>query len=272
MKLVTGLAYGFLLALLVSGNASAWFIFIPGSAIQRALETDPDSITVSFGDRALGKCAGLHVNQAQKFSTNQSSFPAGAEDSSPRPESAETVFHANMADVAAEKAFEKDKVRDLARAYSTRWGRVAGADLNANRAYGADLARNCIQNDIPIRIADYPAWQTRQDEKKLRQMDEERRRAEEMQQRLRVEEEARRASLVRKETPPPDTPAIQTLPPSKNVDFTAEARKAARILSCATEDVRVIGIDGQNILFSADCEAGQTLVLTCDRSGLCLRK
>ena len=408
------LAFCCLLALLVSGNANAWFfIWIPTGAIARALETDPDTITVSLGDRALGKCAGFHVNQVQKFSTRDSPFPDDSSEIIRRPESPGGIFHTNMADMAVEKASEKEKVKHLANTYAVRWSRVASADINANRQYGADLARGCIQNDIPFRIADYAAWQARQDATRG-QIGEEHRRAAETQERLRVEEEARRASSVSKETrpqetnpsavaaagkarvvitseplgglgakaevevngqrvasvgsddpysgeftpgkmvvtveggkaefnaepnkeyllevalvpstggafafglvgamsmgtykitlketrdvnvltrqpeianeippanrqaslgrmetPPPEAQAMQTLRPSKSIDFTAEARKSARILSCVTDDVRVIGIEGQNILFSADCEGGQTLVLTCDPSGLCLRK
>ncbi|OGA44916.1 MAG: hypothetical protein A3F74_25705 [Betaproteobacteria bacterium RIFCSPLOWO2_12_FULL_62_58] len=267
MASLARVAYGFVLALLVSGNANAWFIVIPTGAIARALETDPDTIVVSSADRALGKCAGLHVNQGQKFSTSQSPFP---DDVTTRPESPEAIFHGNMANMAVEKASEKDKVKDLANAYSARWGRVAGADLNANRAYGADLARGCMQNDIPLRTSDYTAWQAKQEETKRRAMEEERIRAEETQKRLRAEEEARQARAAIKASPPPEP--IQVSSPPKNIDYTAEARKSARILGCATEDVRVIGIEVQNILFSAKCETGQSLVLTCDQSGLCLRK
>ena len=409
------LAFCFLLALLVPGNANAWFfIWIPTGAIARALETDPETIMVSAGDRALGKCAGFHVNQVQKFSTRDSPFPDDSREITRRPESPGGIFHTSMADMAVEKASEKDKVKDLANAYAVRWSRVASADINANRQYGADLARGCIQNNIPFRIADYSAWQAQQNEKKRGQVEEERTRAEEAQKRLRAEEEARRASLVRKEArpqetnpsalaapgkarvvitseplggvgtkaeveindqrvasvgsddpysgeftpgrmvvtvnggkvefnaeankeyllevalvpstggafafglvgamsmgtykitlketrdvdvltvqpeiakeippasrqaslgrmeaPPLGTQAMQTLPPSKSIDFTAEAKKSARILNCITDDVRVIGIDGQNILFAAACEAGQTLLLTCDQAGLCLRK
>ena len=134
----------------ISNNAFAWII-IPIGAIARALETDPDSISVSATDRTLGKCAGLHVNQARKHSTSQSAFPDDIKD---RPESPETVFHSNMANFAVERATDKDKVKDLANAYSVRWARVAGADIHANRAYGADLAKACIQQDIPLRSKD----------------------------------------------------------------------------------------------------------------------
>ena len=258
---------GLLVALVFSTDALAWII-IPIGAIARALETDPDSIGVSAADRALGKCAGLHVNQARKASTSQSAFPD--DDPGSRPESPESIFHSNMANVVVEKSSEKDKVKDLANAYSVRWGRVAGADLNANRAYGADLARGCMQNDIPLRSSDYPAWQARQAEKKRGQIEEDRTRAEETQKRLRSEEKATRDSAAIKAVPPRE--AIQVSSPPKNIDYTAEARKSARILGCVTEDVRVIGIEVQNILFSAKCETGQVLVLTCDQSGLCLRK
>jgi hypothetical protein len=72
--------------------------------------------------------------------------------------------------------------------------------------------------------------------------------------------------------PASDTTVTQHTSTTPKIDFTAEARKSARILGCGTQDVRVIGIDGQNILFSANCDTARTLVLTCDQSGLCLQK
>jgi hypothetical protein len=255
-----------LVTFVLSNDALAWII-IPIGAIARAFETDPDSIVVSAMDRALGKCAGLHVNQARKLSTSQSAFP---DDATTRPDSPQTIFHSNMAEVAVEKASDKNKVKDLANAYSARWARVAGADVSANRAYGADLARGCMQNDIPLRSTDYSAWQARQNDKKSRLIEEERMRDEETQKRLKAEMNARRTGAETNVTPP--TQAVQVSSGPKNIDFTAEARKSARILGCTTDDVRVIGIEVQNILFTAMCESGQPLVLTCDQSGLCLRK
>ena len=157
-------------ALGLSDPASAWFLFIPFGAIQRGLETDPDSIVVSSNDRLLGKCGGYHVNQAQNYSTGNSAFPsdAGASPAFEPPESAESAFHKKMAEMAVTKAKDKELTANLARAYSTRWGRVAAADMNANRAYGADLARGCVQNDAPFRLTDYATWQTRQQEQPRR--------------------------------------------------------------------------------------------------------
>ena len=67
------------------------------------------------------------------------------------------------------------------------------------------------------------------------------------------------------------TPPLQTVS-TGGVDYMAEARKSARILGCVTQDVRVVGVEGQNILFAASCEMGQSLGLTCDQSGLCLKR
>lgn len=145
-------------------TASAWFIWIPTGAIARAFEKDPDSIEASPSDRLLGKCGGFHVNQGKGSSNYNSALqdaPGG-----PPPETRESTFHIAMAELAGQKAHNKGAVRDLAHAYSTRWSRVAGADMNANRAYGTDLARACIASDIPFRLADYSAWQARQEAKK----------------------------------------------------------------------------------------------------------
>jgi hypothetical protein len=241
----------------------------------RALETDPDSIAVSSGDRALGKCAGLHVNQARKLARWEgpsSDAAFGGRNQEQQQQSPEFVFHEKMANVVVEKASEKEKVKDLANAYSTRWGRVAGADLQANRTYGADLARNCIQNDIPVRHTDFSAWQARQDDQKRVKQEGERRQAEEVQKRLRAEEDARRASLVKAAAQAPAASAETSSSAPKSIDFSAEAKKSARILGCNSDDVRVVGVEGRNILFSVTCASGQLLDLTCDQSGLCLRK
>jgi len=113
---------------LFSQSALAWFIWVPTGLIARALETDPDTITVSTDDRALGKCAGLHVNQARKFSAQNQPYgdqPGGAP---PPPESGATKFHQDMAELSVERAADKENVKKLGDAYSTRWSRVASAD------------------------------------------------------------------------------------------------------------------------------------------------
>lgn len=256
-----------ILILLWSASASAWFIIIPTGAIKRAFETDPDSIAVSASDRALGKCAGLHVNQGLKYAAYDGQVPdaTGGTRLQTVQQPPEYTFHEKMANLAIDKASDKAKVKDLADAYSTRWGRVAGADLNANRAYGADLARGCVQNNIPLRHADYVAWQARQEEQKRAKDDEQRRQAEAVQAKTRADEEERQAKLMKAASPASSEKTAA-------VDFVAEARKSARILGCNTDDVRVIGADGSNVLFAAACPNGQAVQLSCDKTGLCLKK
>ena len=58
----------------------------------------------------------------------------------------------------------------------------------------------------------------------------------------------------------------------EEVDFTSEAEKSARIFGCNTSGLRVTGLDGQRILFVAECEGGHRLTLACDQAGLCLKK
>ena len=236
----------------------AWFIFVPFGAIQRAMEIDPDTVTVSASDRALGKCGGFHVNQAQKGST--SAFP----DSPPPPETPLAAFHKKMAEFAVNKTANTENVTKLASAYSARWSRVAGADRNANLAYGADLIKNCIASDIPWRLVDHASWEARLVERERQEAEAVRIRIEETQKQRRVEEEAKRA------------PMVQTGEPADVVagdaDLSAEARKSARILECISNDVRPIGVDGKNALFMASCESGASLVLTCDPAGLCLKR
>lgn len=271
MKTLLGKEFTVLvIALIVHGNANAWFIWIPTGAIARAMETDPDSISVSESDRLLAKCAGYHVNQAKKFSVGQSAIPDSP--GGPQPESKETTFHATMADLAGEKSADKNKVRDLANAYGTRWSRVAGADLNANRAYGTDLVRGCIRNDIPFRLADYPTWQANQDAKKRTQAEDERKRAEVAQSRLRADEDAKRANETAGSVVRTELTIQRNVSQAQSTDYTSEAKKSARILGCPTDDLRVVGTDGQNILFSASCGTQPTLQLTCDPTGLCLKR
>ena len=245
--------------LLYSAPANAWFFFIPGGLIQRALETDPDSIIVNAADRSLGKCAGYHVNQHTKFS-HATQIPTDQPGAPPpsRGDPAIAVFHRDMADLAISKAAEKQKVIDLASAYSTRWGRVASADQNANRAYGTDLVKGCVANDIPYRLADYAVWKERLAEQK--RAEEEKRAAD--QKRVRDEADKKALSVA----------STESAVPASSIDFTSEARKSARILGCSTQEVRVTGTDGKNIFFSATCESGEQLALSCDSSGLCLKR
>lgn len=59
---------------------------------------------------------------------------------------------------------------------------------------------------------------------------------------------------------------------STQVDFDAEANKAARILGCQPAQVKVTGAEGSNIQYKVDCADSRMLNLSCDRSGLCLQK
>ena len=59
---------------------------------------------------------------------------------------------------------------------------------------------------------------------------------------------------------------------SSQVDFNAEANKAARILGCQPTDSKVLGIDGANIQYAIHCDDGKSLNLSCDQSGLCLQQ
>lgn len=259
--------------LFYSPRGFAWFIWIPTGAIAKALEKDPDSIAVSLGDRSIGKCAGYHVNQYKKFAPP---LPFGDEPLSQQNLNAEALFHREIADLAIARASDKQKVIDLAEAYSTRWSRVAGADLNANRAYGADLAQGCIANRLPYRQADYAAWKARQEderraqdeeaqrqaEARRKQLDDERTKAAEAKQRAKDEADARRAAPT----------VAASSPSSPSIDFAAEARKSARILGCIARDLRVAGAEGSNVLFTVSCESGEALNLTCEPTGTCLRR
>ena len=64
----------------------------------------------------------------------------------------------------------------------------------------------------------------------------------------------------------------QSPEPSTQVDFNAEARKAARILGCQPSELKVSGIESGNILYSIVCDGSKAIKLSCDPSGLCLQK
>jgi hypothetical protein len=260
----------FFAGLAISCSSHAWFIWIPTGAIARALETDPDSVPVSNADRLLGKCAGFHINQAQKFAVSTGTYPGDSQVGAAAAQVQQTPqssFHEEMANAAVARAQEQDKVKTLGNAYSVRWGRVAGADRQANLAYGADLARGCQSNGIAVNFAH---WQAQRDEAKRT---EERRRvqAEEDLKRARAEDEAKKA-VITSAPIPVQTSSSASPPSSSGIDFGAEATKSARILGCTATDVKVTGTDGKNILFSAACDSGQPLHLTCDQQGLCLKR
>ena len=77
---------------------------------------------MSFHDRALGKCAGLHVNQGRKYISHRSPSIADPFSSTPsQSQSAESLveaFHKKMIEEAIGRASEKEKVEKLAHAYS----------------------------------------------------------------------------------------------------------------------------------------------------------
>lgn len=98
--------------------------------------------------------------------------------------------------------------------------------------------------------------------------------AEEQAKRIAAEEEARQAKTgVSKKTgtkvPPAKLAAVASL---QQVDFNAEANKAARILGCQPLDAKVIGVEGVNIQYAVACDGSKTLNLSCDPSGLCLQR
>ena len=254
--------------LMSAGAAHAWFFFIPTGAIQRAMETDPDSIAASALDRLLGQCAGYHLNQAQRgMSRPMERNLDGTGSGMPQQEvkqTPESKFHSSMADAALKKSAEADKVKQLAEAYSVRWGRVASAgDQGVNRQYGGNLARGCLSNDIPVRFVDYAAWQSRQEDASRRQAEDARKRAEdEQQQRRQREQEVARSDAK--------TQSVSSAGPS--IDYIAEGKKSARILGCPTDDVKVVGAESNNVLVTAVCPNGAALDLTCDRTGTCLKR
>ena len=229
--------------LLFSGIANAWFFFwipLPGN---KAFDTDPDSIVVSPSDRTLGQCAGLHLNQAQKgmsSGTFVDRYP-GAPPPEPPTQTPESKFHSDMADMALERALEKDKVKSLAEAISVRWGRVGSADQKAGRQYSIALIRACNSVDIPWRYSDFQQWQAGQDEKK---------RLREEAERKRIQEERAKA-----------TPAAAQLVGS--VDFMAEARKSAQALGCMAAEVQLAGAEQSELLFVARCSNGGQLTMKC---------
>jgi hypothetical protein len=290
--------------MLAPQQANAWFIFLPLGAIARALETDPDKVTVSYKDRLVGKCAAYHLNQATGTSKSED----------------EKTFHNAMSDKALEVADDKTKTKDVAEAYSTKWNRAAQVDLATNRAYGADLAGGCRSNGIPLSLAQQKEMK-RQEEAKLQEearkqeevkrqeeakrleevrlqeetkrqdevkrqeearlqeeanrqeearLQEEARRQEEMklQEEARLQEEAKRNTSKRGGK---KMAGVQP-PTARSVDFNAEARKSALILGCSASDPKVIGVEGKNIMYFVTCAGGSSMTLTCDPSGLCLKK
>jgi hypothetical protein len=275
MHLIRLIPLAVVASLSLSGNANAWFfIWIPTGEIQRAMETDPDTITVNSSDRHIGKCAGFHHALGKRYSrnwgtpttTNSIGTQSPATVGLSTTESPETIFHERMADSVVAKATDKDSVRRLGVAYSERWSRVAGADRQASRTYGADLVNSCRLNDIPVQMSQVAAWEARQEEAKRKE-------AEDAQKRAEAIEVARRVSVVPTANSPGATsPTAQPVAQKSEIDFASEAKKSARILGCPTDDVRVVGADGRDVLFAARCQSGETLALRCDPTGICLKR
>jgi hypothetical protein len=59
---------------------------------------------------------------------------------------------------------------------------------------------------------------------------------------------------------------------SHQLDFNIEANKAARILGCRPLEVKVTGTEGGDIQYRVVCDGSKTLNLSCDPTGLCLKK
>jgi hypothetical protein len=232
-----------------SQHANAWFIFLPLGAIARALEKDPDAISVSTHDRLVGKCLGYHTNQTMVGTKS----------------AAEMSFHQTMAQAVLEKAAQRDEVKTLGDAYSTKWGRAAEVGRDTNLAYGRDLALACTTLNVPFSLAGQMAQQERI------KREEESRRAEEIARQ--VKEATQREDENRKLTEKPHQPIAQAEAAAiGQIDFNSEARKAGRILGCKTTDPKVVAAEGSNIVFAMICDEGGTLVVVCDPTGLCLKK
>lgn len=228
--------------LLVCQHANAWFFFwwIPpsGSGV------DPDSIVVTSKDRLAGKCAGYHTNQINVRS-------GSAEQQS---------FHQIMSEKAIEISEDKQKVKELAEAYSSRWSKAAAVDMYTNRAYGRELATGCQYIGLPVTLAQQEAMKRQEEAQRQEEM--------KRQEEARRQEEANRKAA---EERPAESVAVHSAE-STMIDFSSEARKSARILGCNTSDPKVIGVEEKNVVFLASCEGGASLTLSCDPTGLCLKK
>lgn len=166
-------------------TSHAWFFFFPGSLIQRALEKDPDKIEVSYKDRLAGKCGGFHLNLAVNREKSDE----------------EKTFHSAMADKAIEAAEDKIKTKELAEAYSVKWGRAASVDINTNRAYGSDLVSGCRSVGVPRSVAEQRENQRQEEAKRQEEIkrQEEAKLQQEVQRQLEIrqQEEAKRQEEVR---------------------------------------------------------------------------
>jgi len=78
------------------------------------------------------------------------------------------------------------------------------------------------------------------------------------------EEEAKRFNA--------ESEAKKTVALTPHVDFNAEVIKASRILGCSASEIKVVGVEKENIMYSIGCSDSKRLQLSCDPSGLCLQK
>jgi hypothetical protein len=238
-----------------SAPSYAWFFFLPLGAIADALEADPDKATFSAQDRNYSKCAGYHLNQTLGVNNIE--------------------HHENIAQRAIEASQDKSQVEKIAKVYSSKWSKAARIDMQTNKAYGADLARSCRAIDLPVMYSEFAIWQARQDEAKQKAGEAAQRAQEELVSARKAAETAERTrqESVTKTTLQAPVESAQVIAPiAVQVDFPAEATKASRILGCAPQDLKMLGAEDNNILYDVTCSAGASMRLSCDRTGLCLKK
>lgn len=143
--------------------------------------------------------------------------------------------------------------------------RIAAAE-EVKRIAAAEEARRIAAEEEAKRIAAAEEAK-RQEELKL-QEDAKRQAEARQQEETRQQQEARR-----KPSKAGNIKVASVRPPTAGaIDFNAEARKSARILGCLTSEPKVTGVDGKNIIFSVACDGGGSMNLSCDPSGLCLKK
>lgn len=59
---------------------------------------------------------------------------------------------------------------------------------------------------------------------------------------------------------------------TSRIDFTLEATKAAKVLGCWPAETKVAGVENNNVLYEIQCLDKTTVGLSCDQSGLCLKR
>lgn len=95
---------------------------------------------------------------------------------------------------------------------------------------------------------------------------------EEQAQRVVSEEQAKQGKLDQLKRPETPASSAKQAVALKQIDFNAEANKASRILGCQPLELKVTGVEAGNVQYLATCHDSKTLSLSCDPSGLCLRK